>query len=440
MKSSPEPVMNKPTKINSSRPADFISTDRIFYLSTLLLVFSLPFGKQLSVVSLAFFGISGLLYVIKNKEIFNRKISKLKSISFLTIYPLLSFFSIIYSSNLKYAISKSENLLFLLFVPLFLFILPQMSKKRFNFVMITFCVACFLSTGYPMMRIIRYYWNFKEITLWVIDDSLFIHRAYFGMYLVLCLFFIFTFFYNRNSGTPKIKLITFLILFTYFFLFLVLSLPKTALLATVFLFLLAIIYIRYEKFKIVRSLIVFIPVISLILIIAYVNVNLYLWDRSFSEGEKVYALTHKNILEIIANSANVRFSHWANAYLAWISEVKSFLFGYGIGDVKDVLNQFYLSNGLHKLASGNFNAHNTFLQISLATGLTGLTTFILLLVKSLHVGLKSGNGFLVFFILLFVLCSATESMLMRQKGVLFFAIFFGLFLFHAKNRNWKPIN
>ena len=63
-------------------------------------------------------------------------------------------------------------------------------------------------------------------------------------------------------------------------------------------------------------------------------------------------------------------------YLCSIKSMQgNWLFGFGVGDVKDSLRECYNETS-ESLIVGNYNSHNQYLSILLGTGLLGLLIFI----------------------------------------------------------------
>jgi O-antigen ligase len=100
---------------------------------------------------------------------------------------------------------------------------------------------------------------------------------------------------------------------------------------------------------------------------------------------------------------------------------KNLVFGAGTGDVKNVVQEFYLEKGVN--FKTYLNPHNQFIQIAVSIGVVGLIFFILmLLLFSWHFWNKGG---LVILFSIGMLCvyMMTESIIERQQGVHFVAFY-----------------
>ncbi len=117
-------------------------------------------------------------------------------------------------------------------------------------------------------------------------------------------------------------------------------------------------------------------------------------------------------------SSGVRIQIWNQA----INLIKSNpVIGYGTGDVKDVLVAKYMENELHYAVKQKYNAHNQFFQITISSGIIGLSLFLL----GVYFGSKNNRLFLIFISISFFYMSV-ESILENQAGTIFFGLFFSL--------------
>ncbi len=104
--------------------------------------------------------------------------------------------------------------------------------------------------------------------------------------------------------------------------------------------------------------------------------------------------------------------------------IKANVWGYGTGDVKSVLAEQYIKDGNVQAEHKHLNAHNQFLQTTLAIGIFGLFVFMALLLFPLFVLRGIQRVVFVFFSLCFIILCLTESMLETQSGIVFFAFFY----------------
>jgi len=122
------------------------------------------------------------------------------------------------------------------------------------------------------------------------------------------------------------------------------------------------------------------------------------------------------------NSVNLRLLEWQ---ASWSIIKKTWLTGVGTGDGQNAMKLYYASYNPSTMDM-DFNSHNQYFETILELGIIGL---ISLLCCFFLPGFRPWNSILYLsFILLFSLMCLTESMLARQKGIVFFTLFQSLFL------------
>jgi O-antigen ligase len=105
-------------------------------------------------------------------------------------------------------------------------------------------------------------------------------------------------------------------------------------------------------------------------------------------------------------------------------------FGYGLGDVKDILNQCYTGKGI-----SYYNSHNQFLSAWLSAGLLGIGSLVYMFVYNFNKALKSKEIVYISIMSLFLVLGIFENILERQDGVILFSFFVNFFAF--KNSKTK---
>ncbi|MDB9874217.1 O-antigen ligase family protein [Flavobacteriaceae bacterium] len=114
--------------------------------------------------------------------------------------------------------------------------------------------------------------------------------------------------------------------------------------------------------------------------------------------------------------------------------IKQPLFGYGIGDVKTVLDYCFSEN--NNIFKGKYyNSHNQYLSSWLASGIFGLISLLAMLFYNLKNALINKNLVGSTIIILFISVMFTENILERQDGVLLFSFFINFFAFTSVNKN-----
>ncbi|MEO2050428.1 MAG: O-antigen ligase family protein [Allomuricauda sp.] len=106
----------------------------------------------------------------------------------------------------------------------------------------------------------------------------------------------------------------------------------------------------------------------------------------------------------------------------------NWFFGLGSGNVQSYLNDCYKQNYLTKQYFSHYNAHNEYLSILVRNGISGLASWILVLLYGFYKSISRNNVIGFLFLFLFAISILTEVYLNRIIGVLFFATFYTILI------------
>ena len=126
------------------------------------------------------------------------------------------------------------------------------------------------------------------------------------------------------------------------------------------------------------------------------------------------------------------------------SEFSKHPMGVGTGNVDEVLSGGLLEIGQYDMATKNvnneivYNPHNQFLQTGLKIGLIGLFILVFILFKSIQIGYKQKNWFLIVVVFSLIFNSIFESMLQRQSGIVLYTFFICLLSISPLLKDRKP--
>jgi O-antigen ligase len=120
------------------------------------------------------------------------------------------------------------------------------------------------------------------------------------------------------------------------------------------------------------------------------------------------------------SGVTIRLAEWNGALHAIRHQC---LLGYGPGLGQNALLDSYDSLGFKVGLFYKFNAHNQYLQTALDLGWVGSVLLILSIFALCYPSLSSGNRNVLWFLIFFLLCSITESTLIRQRGAVMLALF-----------------
>lgn len=135
--------------------------------------------------------------------------------------------------------------------------------------------------------------------------------------------------------------------------------------------------------------------------------------------------TEENILH---NSVSTRRLLWDTD----VSMVKHYwLAGVGPGRVLDLLHQRYFFHSLYRgYPVGYFDPHNQFFSEWLSFGIIGILLLLVVLFVQFRRAIKSANVLYLYLLIILSVTFFTETLLARQHGVLFYAVFTSLFFFN----------
>ena len=311
----------------------------------------------------------------------------------LLILPLL--LSIYFGSVRKDIVQKilrNYVLIFALSTPYFLFAALYRTAKNGSM------YYTYEETG----EVISTYFTYAGLTEWVI------HPAYLSLWAGTA--FLITLFYviqNKKSILYWTVLICLLLL-------VLLSQSRMNILALIFVLIVLAIVFLFQKYTVVKSF-------ALLGLFAFISgVILYLLPQKvlgrFSNLTSLHYNIEAETFHEGFNGITIRLAEWKCAF----QEIKKRpLFGSGIGDAHYHLRESYKRNNFLYGYREKFNAHNQFIETTLAIGLIGLASLIYIFIpvirdairkKSFHV--LAATGYIV-------LCFLTESYLERQWGVVF---------------------
>lgn len=360
---------------------------------------------------------------------------------FFVLYFLVLLISLIYTENLDKGvgiISASISFLIIPLIPLFI------SKKEIDLNFITRSYICFLCFVFFFLFFIAIYRNVCEgYTLEYIYDRLGGEKLEKGKYGFLNYWY---FVYDKFSSPLNIQPIYLglfanvgLVFLLYlkkiekvrFYNFQLIILSLLILLAAsrsqilIFIINYFIFIIFYDKSKPLRKVFVLVSLGAMVLIISIINpVTRTRLKESFDYKEAFYKDDF--------GGTSIRLKKWISATKSIAS---SPIFGYGVGDGKQVLLNQYKKDKFYLAYYNKYNAHNQYLDTLLYVGFLGLA--ILLLIFFYAYKYAKNKIYLLLITNIFVIGFFTESMLNRQWGVVsfsFFLIMFSTFEF-TKNDN-----
>ena len=375
----------------------------------LLIAFTLPLNKPIVPLLIAF---TLLLWLIEGG--FVQKFKRLNTINFyisISLYVLLMI-GLGYTENKAAGGFDIEQKMSLIIFPL-LFFSEKLLTDEFVFtIKRVFVIGSILSLILCLINSsLHYYYSYMIDSFFYVQFSSIMHPSYYGMYL---------------SFAIAILLFDKEILFRTFYkipasLFLsvgvVLSSSKSAIITLVIIFAVKVLHKFFVKKNVVSSLILLSSVV-----LSFLAVFIFL-PQALNRIKDMKQTLQSN--EQTLNTTSSRIAIWKHA----ISIIKdSPIIGYGTGDVNDVLQKTYNAENEQDMKDRKFNAHNQYLQTTLAVGVLGLILlvipFIFLFINSYHQKTIVPQ----LFVLIILVNMLFEAMFETQAGIVFISFFLFLFL------------
>lgn len=402
----------------------WIATERVLLG---LVLFSMPLLPKITTALLiALTCVTSIRY---RKEFFRRMLISKELVFYMLLYLLL-ILGLFYTINLDNGLSKIQTQVFFVLAPIIL------GGRRFRFWEITFYIRMFVS-GTLLAVVIcllnavrKVYLSGSVFTVDVFGKKhnnfiynefssfLDLHPSYFALYIGLALLLLIFDSAKLLDGHKLSRIVKGCILI----IALLLTSSKSGLIAFLmtFMIILANKSIRLKlKISNYKYLVLAILVISLVVI----NSNLY---ERISKGIASFHESYESG-QAINESTSVRYHLWQ---LSLSTSKDAFFLGHGTGSVYNALNDHCLEHYHFSTCEllRNKNSHNQYLNFLVSNGLL----FVLIFVSALLIGIvravKGKNIYLLLFLIFISLNLFFESLLQRERGVIFFMLFLILFL------------
>ncbi|KAA3653007.1 MAG: hypothetical protein DWP98_00460 [Bacteroidetes bacterium] len=407
--------------------------DKAIYFSLIFIISTVPLSFKISnlgIIALALFWIIKKIVAKESIKSFKTK----DGYNWMTLAFFSLFFwqaiSLLYTSNLKVGFTNLESKLSFIIFPLILGDLTFKREQLISLVKYFIYSIAICNIFLISLSIIHY---FQEGTFLIYHDFtevLGFHAVFYSYCLYLSVLFIYFLFNRISNSIIEIALMT--VSTVLAFAALVISASKNVLVVTILsivsLAVFNLIKGRIKKKQLIASFgILLVCVITFSQSPVIKNRISELTQLSGIENlEKIKSgevLTHED--RILFNGTSLRVVFW---YLGFkkLNDNNRFVLGLSSGDRKDVMNEEFDKNGLNP-AYKDYNLHNQYIQTFVELGLIGLLLYIGLNFVFFKIALADKNYILLLFMIAFTIFQMTESVLERNKGIVFF-VFFLLFI------------
>ena len=350
-----------------------------------------------------------LLFWIFNKEYL--KIRDIKRNLFVLgtgTYVLLQILSVFYSENIGEWSADLEGKIPLLLLPILLSTRININKKAIGAILWAFTLGCLVLLGYLYYQ--RYFGE-GNIFRNTMNAKTSMNSIYFSMYLVFIL-----------------------VIGWYYLLKEKFVLNLKTILAIIFL-----LFIHHTIYAIAQRM----AILSLFIIeIGGVILWKFYSQRKWIQGGiwiiavfMIHTLS-LNFAQIAKTRAVQTFKGDVREYIwkaTWSQIPNSPIIGFGSGDAKATMIKGYEKTNFDLGLKRKYNCHSQYFEATISTGVIGFLALMIWLLVVFRMGWGNENYLLCLFIAVIALNFLTESMLERQQGTYFVALFGGL-LYHFNNK------
>ena len=373
--------------------------------------------------------------LIENRSsLYNNFLKNRKYILPLILFYMAHLVSLFYSGDINQSIFDLEKKLSLLFVPLTFFMSQIISRKQKIYLLQVFILSSFLTVLIGIGNVVHvvqtdaYYKNlFPKYPILVIYQnlSMFLHSAYFAMFLVFSVAII-GYLVLVKKWLTKYR-VFWLSLAVFFVIVVVINSSRSGIVSLSLLLLVSVIYFLRRKYAIIAIAVILAGFVTLLTTNMRFQRYLQLGADMISSEEKVI------------KRGDVLIEKHVTRPLFWVASMEvikeNFWFGVGNGDVKKALKDKYEAYNIGDKLEHTFNSHNQFLSTHLATGVPGVCCLILIFLLPLVKAWREKNYVLLSFILIVLIHALTETILARFHGIIFFSFFYGLIITMEDVRN-----
>lgn len=394
-----------------------VIVDKFIIFSIIIICFSIflpPFFKSIS-ITLLIFSILGAFFT----KTYTPKLNLNKDFLLLFFFFFLHIIGIFYSSNKDFAFFDIQVKMPMLILPIIFLFIPKnfLSKDKLLTYSLAIIIGLVLTIFYCfILGIIRAINNSTPLISEIFYTKLSagFHPSYLSLFAVVVLILTYKIPLNKFINATKSNLIKIAII-ALISVFLVMLNSRAGLLILI----IAYLWILFDMFFIKKSRLYAIITFIIILVSALFIINSEFLSMRYSNA--IEDFSKNDNIKHETSSVSQRAFIYSNA---WNLVSDNLVFGVGTGDVKSTLEELYKKENIHFYSY--LNAHNQYLQTTIALGLLGLLNLVLVFLFPMIKMLKKKEYFLLITFILIGFSFLFESMLERSMGVYFFSLIYVL--------------
>lgn len=350
-------------------------------------------------------------------------------------HPLIAFFtlnliSLLYSSDITSGFKHIEKLAI---IPACLLIFSVYSKKQLNtrYISYLYISLIIIATSYSHFKVISLFIENGETTFnhffnlnysyKALGNTIGLHTTYYSMYILVAIIFLLDFLIKPTKIIVRILSV---ILIIYFSIFIIQLSSRIAIVTLYIIILFNIVHSTIHTKNILKTVGI-LGVFHIVALAIIMNVGVTKYRFQHLLGFSYYT-------GYTVNDTDHKIKLWSSA----LNANNNFLFGNGIGDVQESLNQQYKENNLQKPLKMGYNSHNQYIEYYVGLGCLGLIGFIYIFIYYLFYFYKNKNNVGIQYITTIALLSFTECLWNRHNGIVFI-IFWLFILTNTQTRRFK---
>ena len=384
-----------------------------FYLLALTtLLAGLFFSRALLSISIVLLLITRIEY-LRTKPLFR---SKFSFFLFPFSFFVLAFFSFLFSSVSKESLHLTLTKCLFVAVPFILYSLRNISIKQIAYLYHFFLLFCFIGICYSLfltysgdIEISNYYKRG-----WVIPTI--VHHIRFSLFCAFSAVFCCFIFFNPSSKLRQLNPAFYIVFGTFFIVYLHFLAVRSGLIGFYLAFVFLLFTFLFSNNSLQKKLLT-VSFVSLIVFGAFV---------SFPSLKQKVNYTAYSLKKFKNNDKDVGLysdSRRLISYKAAISIIKENpFFGSGVGNIKEDLNKYYLTN-YPNVDQKNLHPHNQYLYTASTIGIPAAFLLLLFNLYLLVYYFFKKNWLLVAFNVILIFSFLVENTLEMQLGVTFYFFF-----------------
>lgn len=409
------------------------------YIPFLLLLITMPISMAINNILLGVFFISSLLYLRKNKLVW--------SVAFLI--PILLFVwmcvSYFWSIDLKRTLSAIPKEIALFLVPIAFILIPTFSKEQKNKVLKYYSYAMLVYVVFFLVRAFIRFLITKETSVFFYHgpdnqtDTGLVPRLLNAIHVSVYIAIAFFYFFIKEHKTRWEHAASILL-----FVFVILLSSKNIILILVLLILIQVFfYSKIANRLRLRNLTIILILLGFIISFSKIKERFLVEFRTNSDksiSHNIALSKNEGINNISIADAWTKEQFHPSDYFPgtafrvyqfrmfteFLEEDAIFWKGFGLNASRKKLLEKEKQYNLYP-GYGTFNFHNQYVQNFAELGVVGFLLLLLILYMNTKKAFNTKDFMHIAFAVLMISLFLTESFLWRQRGVLFFMLFYCLF-------------